>query len=528
MVYLPVGEGPWPVAFTRTPYGNIQGDQLVLGQEYAKRGMGFIQQYCRGKGGSEGEYVANEDERADGIASLNWLAEQEWCESIGMHGLSYMALTTWIVGDSLPDKVKALHVQQYGVDRQLSLYKDGLVRVDVITAWTMQNVPMAAAYEYDSYIAAAQYLPQIGVPATLWGTELPDYIDWVNHPNYQDAYWNQGVWGDLKNAIDKIDVPVTVVAGIYDHHLQGTLEGYNRLNNSTKAQSRLVLGPWVHGFGNAIQQFTEAKNIGGNMTLDTFNWLYNLCALKNEPDPGIEVYFIGEDKWVELDSWPIIPEDSATYYLTNQDTASNGTAFALQSSAETEGKTMTYVYDPTNPKWTEGGETLLTSGKLRGSKPLSSAGYRDDVLTFITDPLTENLSIAGEISVKLFVSTDMEDTAFAITVSEIGSDGTAYNIRNGITTLGYRNDPLGNRQTYTPGEIVEINIDTLPMTWNVKEGNRIRVDISSSNFPEYSIHTNTAGSWAEQTEYNVANQVIYLGGETPSSITFPTIDLTKR
>ncbi len=98
VVYKPVGDGPWPTAFTRGPYPNQEETKNTLGEEYAKRGMAYVYQYCRGKGGSEGEYVANVDERADGIASLNWLNDQDWVKSIGMHGHSYLALTTWIVG----------------------------------------------------------------------------------------------------------------------------------------------------------------------------------------------------------------------------------------------------------------------------------------------------------------------------------------------------------------------------------------------------------------------------------------------
>lgn len=122
---------------------------------------------------------------------------------------------------------------------------------------------------------------------------------------------------------------------------------------------------------------------------------------------------------------------------------------------------------------------------------------------------------------------DADDTCFGYKVSEFMPDGSTYNIRSGITTMAYRNNPLGVRQAYTPGEVVEIKIETLPITWNVKAGNKIRIDITSSNFPEYSIHSNYAGIWSLQTKTRVANQVIYLGGKYNSLVSFPTKKINR-
>jgi putative CocE/NonD family hydrolase len=526
-IYLPEGDGPWPVALARTPYGKNNGDDTVIGREYAKRGMGYIVQHCRGKAGSEGVYAANVDERRDGIATINWLAAQPWCGDIGLQGMSYGGLTSIIYADVLPKKVKAMHYGQYSVDRQLSLYNHGLVRVDVITGWTMKNVPMNVSYSDELYIKSAKYRPQLDMPKALWQTEVPDYLDWVNHPAYHDKYWNQGVWSDLKNVVGKIDIPVTIVAGIFDHHLEGTLEAYNRLKPETRAKSRLLLGNWVHSYNHAsATQFPNAKNVGGNMTIDIFNYLYNIVALGNEPQTGIEAYFVEEDQWYALDKWPIETSGSTTFYLSDTTAKSAGKAYALATKPVAKDGTMTYQYDPDNPKLTEGAESAYNTGNLRGSRLLSAPGYRDDVLSFVTAPLTKELTIAGEIKVILFASTDVQDTCFTVTVSEVTPEGKAYNMRNALTTLAYRNDRFGAPQTYTPGEVVGLTITTLPLTWNVKPGNSIRVDISSSNFPEYSIHTNTFGNWAEQTEAVIANQTIYFGDAFPSRVTFPTVKLT--
>jgi len=404
-----------------------------------------------------------------------------------MHGHSYLALTTWIVGDILPEKVKALHVQSYGVLRNLSVSHSGLVATDNICAWTLGNC--TDKFSYDFYIESAQYLPQIHVDTELWGTPVEGYADWVNHPDFTDAYWNEGVWGDLKNAIGKIDVPITIAVGYYDHHFEGTIEGWNMLSEATKAKSHMVLGPWNHGFANAAV-WKGGENLDWNMNEDTFNWFYSILVEDKIPVTGIDAYVVGSGEWKHLDSFPIENDSEKVFYLTKDSTQSDGTAYSLAADKPQKSDSFNYKYDPGDPKWTEGGECMLYSSSdpdLRGSNPLSPAGYRDDVISFITEPVAEDTVLAGNLIADLFVSTDCDDTAFTFTISEVDPEGTAHNIRNGLLTLAYRNSRYEEAvYDYKPGEVVELKVESLPIVWNVEKGNRIRIDISSSDFPEFS------------------------------------------
>ena len=168
-----------------------------------------------------------------------------------------------------------------------------------------------------------------------------------------------------------------------------------------------------------------------------------------------------------------------------------------------------------------GGETLFNSGSRRGSQLQPEVGYRDDVISFVSEPLSEPLLMAGKVKVVLNVSSDCDDTAFSYKISEVFADGNTYNIRTGISTLGFRNRPLGDRQTYTPGEVVELTIEALPIMWQLQPGSRIRVDISSSDFPQFSVHSNYAGVWSEQTRTRVAKQTLFVGGKYQSRIEIP-------
>ena len=525
-IYKPVGEGPWPVVILRTPYVYGRGDNNANARFYARRGIVYIVQHCRGKGGSEGPYEPNVNERVDGLALVNWVATQPWCKNIGLFGESYTALTCWIIADAVPEKVKGIYVHHYGVDRHLSAYSNGLFRQDILTAWSIDNaVEIPKKPERTDpqriYFEQMKYMPQLVMDRHFFGVELPWYRDWISHTDYTDPYWHQGVWETLRQIPAKIKVPIVVVAGHFDHHQEGTILGYNLLSDETKAKSRLIVGAWNHShiITPQIGKFDHATDI--NLTTDQFLWFYDLLVREQTPKPDVQVYAIGEDKWHQLDEWPSDnPSAIQTYYLSSQ---REGKGYKLTSAPLEQTGSIRYAYDPQNPVESIGGETLFNSGSRRGSQLQPEVGYRDDVISFVSEPLEAPLLLAGKVKVVLQVSTDCDDTAFSYKISEQMADGKTYNIRTGITSLGFRNNPLGSRQTYTPGKVVEVTVEALPIMWQLSTGSRIRVDISSSDFPQYSVHSNYAGVWSRQTKTRVANQTLYTGDDYGSRIEIPLI-----
>jgi len=534
-IYLPKGDGPHPVIVTRTPYASAErGDNNVTGREYAKRGIGYIQQDCRGRGGSEGFYTPNVDEREDGIALYKWLDAQAWCGSIGVFGSSYTALTGWIVADQVPDRVKGFYLSHYGVDRFISLYHSGLFRQDIVSGWIIGNAaePIRRPERMEGQPPGEQnypfflHRPHVEADVAILEHILPYYRDWVTNTNYNDPYWNTGVWGDLKSIPPKVNVPVTIVAGQFDHHQEGTILGYERLNPAVMGNSRLILGSWNHSFQPTPTHHPTVNAMEFSTTADQFRWFYSLLVNNVVPQGEIRVYAVGSDRWVNLDRWPMEAQQHKTFYLSNTRTGNNSKAYRLTDANQRTDAVISYKYDPLNPVFAIGGETNFTSSQRTGSRLQPEPGFRDDVISFVSEPLTENITIAGNIIVKLVANTDVDDTCFAITLSEVGADGNTYNMRTAITTMAYRNAPLENRQTYTPGEKVELTIEATPILWTVKAGSSLRVDVKSSNFPEYSVHSNYAGVWAEQAQTRVANQNIFVGGNNASRLIIPLINLT--
>jgi putative CocE/NonD family hydrolase len=428
-----------------------------------------------------------------------------------------MALTGWLISDSLPAKVKTLYLGHYSVDRCLSAYKEGLFRHDVLTGWAMEN----AGKKVDAdYIKSALYRPHINVDEELWSIRLDWYRKWITSTDYNSEYWHTGVWKTLREMPGKIKIPVCIVAGWYDHHLEGTLLGYQELCDETRAMSRLVIGAWNHS-REACVPAHNPHNANLDRISHMLEWFDRIMLEEKEPDAGVSAYFIGDDRWRELNDWPIKNTCKRNLYLSTVK-RNDVKAFKLDIKEQAKSELVRYDYDPENPVYTHGGETLLVTQNERGSLLQQEPGYREDVISFVSETLTEDIRIGGKMNVKLYVSSDCEDTCFTARIMEVLPNGEAYNIRSTVATLAYRNNS-SERLEYNPGDIAEINIELLPVAWNIKAGSSVRVDISSSSFPEYSVHSNYPGIWSLQEKTRVARQTLHIGGIYHSCLEIPVI-----
>jgi uncharacterized protein len=512
---LPAGAGPFPTVIIRSSYPLQEDFYKLHAEEYSKRGFAFVYQFCRGTGKSEGKWVPNVHDRQDGKDTLEWLAAQQWVENIGYMGSSYLAFTGWVMADILPPKVKTLYLTHYGTDRFASAYQNGLFRQDVLTAWAMENAgfPITADY-YESL----KYRPHIRVDEDLWGQKLDWYRDWVTNTSRQDAYWQSGFWKQLKDIPGKVSLPVYIGEGWYDHHLGSALRTYEDLLAESKAHSVMRIGAWNHMFLPCVEG-TECKNLQNTDTLSAFRWFDTILRRKQIPRGMLCTYQIGSDGWEEQPVYPFKSKTKKTFYLSAQPDQRN--AFMLSEIVPSKEEELSYQYDPTNPVMSHGAESVLHSITEIGSLLQPECGWREDVVSFISQPLQNDVNILGKINVRLYVSSTAEDTAFTTKLMEVYPDGRAFNIRSGITTLGYRMGSDLGRMEYRPGTIVEATVDLWDISWRLHQGSRLRIDISSSDFPQYAIHTNFAGIWALQERTQVAKQTLHFGALYPSQVIVP-------
>ena len=506
IITLPVrltGGEQFPTILVRSCYPQQDALLRTRAEEFAKRGFCFVYQWCRGTGGSEGVWEPNIHERSDGLDTLAWLSSQAYVRNIGYWGDSYLALTGWCMADAVPEKVKTMVLGVYGVDRYTSAYQDGLFRMDVLTSWAKENAGLEITVSND---ASYKFRPQMEVDEVLWGTHLSWYRDWVRNPECSD-YWRKGFWGMLREIPKKVRIPLFIREGWYDHHLGSALVSYKDLPEEIRQHSLLQIGPWNHAYQPVIPE--EHVSVADDSMTAPLQWFHRILVENDLPDGQIQEYIIGANKWSiqkEL-AQPLYKP----FYLHDQK--------LLEAVPEID-SVRTYCYDPEVPVQSHGCESLLSSMRENGSFLQPLPNYRDDVLSFISNELDEPLLLDGEIMVKLYVSSDAEDTAFSAKVMEVLPDGRTVNVRGSITSLAFRN---GDEKiaSYQPGTPVMVTIHMWRIAWCFRKGSKIRLDISSSDYPQYTIHSNYAGLWSLQKETKKARQCVHMGLRHPSVVLLP-------
>lgn len=525
-LYVPDQGESWPCILIRHPYPHIHSYHEASCMHFVKHGYAVLIQSCRGTGASEGKWEPFVNEREDGIDTLQWLVQQPFQNgNIALFGQSYSSYTTWIIADAFPPEVKTVFLDLFGVDRYGQMYSNGMFRHDIYTSWAFANSGIKTeAHPGTLYQQALKIRPHQNADYELFGQPLPFYRHYISETSRASEYWQQGIWSLLLQIPQKINIPVFVVEGWFDHHLEGALKGYELLPDEIKKSSRLVIGPWDH-IGNSPGElgYPDANLLGTARIKAGLEWF--AVHLKHEhsaPSHPVSYYRIGAGKWEHADAWPLAGA-SRRMYLSADEGSSRFTG-RLSSEPSPSGKVQ-YEYDPQHPLPTHGGSALLAwitpgfGGAPHGSLLQPDHRQRTDVLYFDSPVFQEPRNITGKIQVSLKVSSDAEDTAFSVKLMEVFPDGRSFNIVDGITSLVYRNNsdhPLD----YTPGEPVDVKIEMWPTAWQLQKGSFIRVEVASSNFPAYHVHSNFRGPWADQEETKTARQTVYIG-ESASYIELP-------
>lgn len=522
-VFLPEGTGPWPTILIRNPYGSFKFFNEAILRSFSRFGYAGVLVDQRGTGNSEGKWEPYVNEKNDGIDVLNWLVKQDWMNgNIGLYGHSYLAFSEWIIADQLPPQVKTMYLSAFGTDRYEQMYQDGMFKQDIMTYWAAANSGIKTTEKSaDLYQKALKASPAIDMDLQVFGTKLPWYRDWLTNVSSKSDFWQNGLWADLKEIPEKINIPIFMKVGWYDHNLNGMVEAYENLPEKIKKESRFLIGPWVHSQGTSGDIEYPNSNIAGtDGTKIALEWFdHQLQGRTYDKAKAVETYVIRDGTWKVWDDVPVKSSINLRMFL-NQAENLDYKGGSLGTKPDNQVSSQKYVYDPGDPVPTYGGEVLLSGAIPNGNKLQSKPGAREDILTYISEPFEEDTEIAGKIGVNLYVSTDAEDTSFTAKVMEVFPDGSAYNIRDSITSLAYRNgrtSPVYVR----PGRTSYVKMNMWPVTWTIKKGSKLRIDISSSNFPAYNVHPNVKGLWAEQSIFKIANQTVFMGGKYKSYIELP-------
>jgi hypothetical protein len=539
-VFRPAGSARYPTILIRTPYGKGP-DFPSAYSSFVQRGYAVILQDVRGRYASEGEFNALVQEGPDGYDTLNWIAAQAWSDGkVGMIGGSYLGMAQWRVALLDNPHLKAIFPVVSGSDDYLDRFYSpgGAMKLGHRLLWLSQNLspPGRAKPKFGEFIG---HLPLRTSDVAAAGRTLPLYQKVLEHPTY-DAFW-KGL--SVRENISRVHVPVFSVGGWYDNYVESDLDAFAALHKAGKRDSRhrIIVGPWPHNmstpfdgiaFGDDSSSPIRAYQLAWfdhwlkGMPEETAvftPWTYHRVRAEVDEAP-LHIFVMGVNRWRDEQEWPLARTRFTPLYFASKGHANTlkGDG-ALSWNLGKKTKPDQFIYDPHDPVPTLGGAVCCDPTIFPwGPMDQRSVEKRKDVLVYSSDPLKQDLEVTGPVRVSLYASSSAPDTDFTAKLIDVFPSGEARNLTDGLLRIRYRRG-LDKVELAQPGEVYPLTIDA-GVTSNVfMRGHRIRIEISSSNFPRFDRNPNTGKPVADETVLKKAQQTVYHNRMYPSHVLLPIV-----
>jgi len=534
-IYRPNGDGKCPVILQRTPY-NKRGAPAVNVLMAVERGYVVVLQDVRGRFRSEGTFDTFVNEANDGYDTVEWIADQSWCNGkVGMVGGSYVGATQWLAAAENPPHLAAIFPSVTASDYHEGwTYQGGVFQLGFNVSWGIKlaadNADHLGADLGLSDDRIAELVRVVDdVESAIWTLPLdrqgymnpqtsPYFFDWLNHPT-DDGFWSRT---RIEDKHDDIHTPAYNLGGWYDIFLLGTLRNYTgmRANAASKEAAngqKLIIGPWSHStIGQNMvgdEDFKhQATAAGVNLDQLTLRWYDHW--LKGEAngiadEPPVKIFVMGENVWRDEDEWPLARAHRTRYYLHSDGRAHSPSEHGVLSiEAPEDERPDVYLYDPQAPVMTVGGPLCCGGGQLPdGPKNHAEKEERSDILVYSTPELASDVEVTGPVTVSLWASTSAADTDFTGMLLDVRPCGCAINLTDGIVRARYQ-DSRNRPHHIEPNLPKRFDIDLVATSNLFKKGHRIRLEISSSNFPRFARNLNT-GLWADSDQIAVATNTVF-------------------
>ncbi len=583
-LYAPEGAGPFPLLLERTPYGKHLPSRSEIraadpttplaraevARYFVERGYAVAYQDTRGRWGSDGHFAKYLAEAEDGFDAVAALAAHDLSDGrIGMFGLSYCAHTQVAAATLGPPALMAMVADSGGFSNahRSGVRQGGAFELKQAT-WALRQARVSPEAAADPVLKAALDAEDV----RDWFTRMPwrpgvSPVRW--HPAYE-AYlldqWRAGAFDEswrkpglyAAGGYDKFKHVAQIhMSSWFDPYTLTASDNYLGLKAAGANALGLVLGPWTHGDRSLTYagdvDFGPAATLDGQLAPDFLAYRADFFDRVFRGDgapagPAVSVFVMGGGsgrklesgrldhggRWRAFADWPPPEAVASPMYLA----ADGGLAAAAPSTAAR----IDYAFDPLNPTPTAGGaisslEPVAPGGAFDqhgaaaafGAKPpFLPLASRPDVLAFETPPLERDVEIAGPITARLWVASDGLDTDFTLKLVDVhppSADyprGYAMNLTDGVLRMRYRDDMAAPR-SMTPGEVYAIEIEAFPTANRFLKGHRIRVDVSSSNFPKFDVNPNTGEAEGTSRRPRVAINTVFVGGDRPSHIVLPAL-----
>ncbi len=534
-VYRPAGTGPWPVLLQRIPYGkrslivSLPLDTLLA----VSRGYIVVHQDTRGRFASDGEWSPWTYEQSDGHDTVRWAAKLPGSSgAVGMFGVSYTGNTSWSAAVDGPPELRAIAPQNTWSDPNDGLFmRGGAIELGLNAWWTL----FTGLGELPKRLAGVELLQALGgliadfdglAERTYW--ELPagrlPLIDRYGGPDIgtQRALDDPDSSGFARVAgsHDAVTAPSLNVTGWYDVFLQGALDNHVAMAERG-VPTKLFVGPWSHVLSELPSPIGELNFglasspalIGGQYSLTDLetrwfdHWLREHdTGLMDEPP--VKIFVMGANTWRDENEWPPARAVDTPWYLRADE------ALSLDAPG-TDEQYDTYVYDPADPVLTRGGNLVMATDFPPGPFDQAAIEQRSDVLVYTSEPLAQDVEVTGHIRATLFAATDAPSTDWVVRLCDVDAQGISRNITDGIL-----------RVITEPGTVGQYEIDMWSTSNLFRSGHRIRIHVTSSNFPRWDRNPNTGETPQTATTLRSAQQRIFHDGSRASHVVLPIIPAT--
>jgi uncharacterized protein len=570
----------YPVIFVRTPYNfnfwdvrNGVPRDMSAELQAVKRGYAYVEMNERGHFFSEGEYDILGAPITDGEDAIAWLASQPWSNTkVGTIGCSSTAEWQLGVAATGTPGYAAMIPQGFGAGvgrvkpyyEQGNWYRGGAVQM-LFIAWlygeqnqvrpmfpsnTTQADLIAASRLFDlapqmppvDWSKALQHLPERDIVKAVEGprgifsdrAEVSTGGAMIQRAPNDPAWYRGGLWHDDK----PINVPGFWFMSWYDVSVGPNLAAYNFVRKTARPEiadeQYAVIAPTLHcGYTRATEDTVVGERSVGDARLDynalTYGWFDHF--LKGEDNgvlksmPKVRYFTMGLNKWQTADTWPPAGAQPMKFFLGGGGKANslNGDG-ALQSNAPTADATDGFVYDPMNPVPSYGGNVCCTGNAVAGGAfDQRKMEARADILVYTSEPLKEGVEVSGPIEATLYVSSDRKDTDFTVKLIDVGPDGVAYNLDETIQRMRYRNGYEQPPAWMEPGKVYPVTFQPMNTSNYFAAGHRIRIEISSSNFPRFDRNLNTGGNNYDESHPLVAHNSVHHSRQYPSQIVLTVV-----
>ncbi len=567
------GPGRFPVLLERTPYGKRRAVLNQAGEHFARAGYVVVMQDVRGRFASEGEWCfLSEQEGPDGFDTMEWIAAQPWCDgNIGTMGLSYSTATQQALAVLRPNGLRTQFLSDGGHDYfHRTLRHSGAFELGVLLPYAIRLAREGPDLANDPDRRAAFEAELDGLRPWLDRLPLRKGESFLRHAPREERwfldmlttsrrtpYWRHPTLSMADHVRDYPDIPIFFQTSWYGHHVWATTEKYQAIRRDRKSPMRLLIGPWLHGYDDFGRTWAGDVDFGPEAAID-FNELRRLwfdATLKGVDNgmlggPPVHIFTIGGGSgqadaqgrlqhggsWRDETAWPPPAARVLTLHL-------HGDGSLRPGLPAENAPPLSFLFDPIDPVPTVGGgvqngmfPSLIQGGAYdqRGREDLWACydtrplAERGDVLVFESAPLETEVEITGPVSVRLFVSSSAKDTDFTAKLVDVHPkspdwpEGFAMNLTDSVVRCRYRGG-FEAESWLVPHQAAEVTIEPQAISNVFARGHRIRLDVSSSNFPRFDVNPNTGEPCGRETATEIATNRVFVDLEHPSSLTLSTV-----